>query len=114
MRIIFAALLALSLTACATFTNPINRARLDTLDATWGAALAVFNGYKDACAKRLIPSSCRTNVITAQKVVPVVQAKVNSARSFALKSSLSTFDLVAVAEGAVADFKQLQTRLGMN
>lgn len=113
MKALPALLLAFSLTACASIPNPITQSRVDTVVASWGAALAVFNGYKEACAKRLIPSSCRTVVIKTQAVIPTVRAKVNSARDFASKPTLSTLDLVGIAETAVGDFERLQADLGV-
>lgn len=118
-RALIALALVGTLAGCATYNpftsvqNPITQSRVDTLNATWGAALALANGYKKTCVQRLIPQTCRGIVQKMQAAVPIVQAKVVSARNFSAKPTLSVVDLIGVAERAVDDFKTLQSNLGV-
>lgn len=111
MKRFIAIAFALVLAGCVT--NPITKFRVDALTASWGAALALGNGYYDACERRVIPQTCRTVVARLQGIAPTVQAKVTAAQNFAMRSSVSAVDLIAVAESAVNDFKAIQAQLGV-
>jgi hypothetical protein len=113
MNRIAALFLAFALAGCASIPNPVTQVRVDALNASWGASLAVFNGYYDTCERRIIHQSCRTVVAKIKRVAPSVQAKVTAARNFATKPTLTSVDLVVIAEQAVDDFKKLQADLGV-
>ena len=113
MKRIAILVLALSLAACATIQNPVSQGRVDALNASWGAVLAIAAGYHDACAQRLIPPDCRPIVVKMQQAAIPVQAAVRRARLFAKNPTTSTVDLVQAASDAVNDFKVLQMQLGV-
>ncbi len=113
MKKIVAIVLAFSLSACATFQNPVSQSRVDALNASWGAALALANAYRDSCVQRLIPPVCRTVVVKMQQAAIPVQAAVRKARLFSQNPTTSTVDLVQAASDAVNDFKVLQMQYGV-
>lgn len=113
MKQIAAILFALSLSACATFTNPVTQSRVDALNASWGAALSLANGYRDACVQRLIPPVCRTVVVKMQQAAIPVQAAVRKARAFATSQTTTTIDVIQAASDAVNDFKVMQMEYGV-
>lgn len=76
MRKIIALFLVLGLAACATVKNPVTNARLYQAELAYDGGLKTFNKYKDLCAQRVIPSSCRTYVNRGQVAI----AKVRKAR----------------------------------
>jgi len=119
-RIIAIAALGLLLSGCVngrtifgSWQNPVTQSRIDLVNASWGTALSLANGYRETCAQRIIPSSCRTVVAKMQAVVPTIQAKVVRARAFAKNPTISAIDLVQVASDAVNDFKVMQMQFGV-
>ena len=96
-----------------TWQNPVTQSRIDKVNAGWGTALSLANGYRETCIQRIIPSSCREVVRKMQAVVPSIHAKVVRARAFAKNPTISTIDLVQVASDAVNDFKVMQMQLGV-
>lgn len=113
MKRIVAIVLALSLAACATYKNPITKSRVDALDASWGGALSLADGYYDACERRLIAPSCRTNVDKMHRAAEPIHEKVKMAREYALNPTISQKDLILIASDAVNGFKVLQMELGV-
>lgn len=114
-------LLATSLGGCAQLQsffnsggvpNPLTQTRVDTINASWGAALTVTNGYTDACRQRLIPSSCRTVVYKLQNAAVPVQKRVVAMRG-AVGVTLTGVDLYSLASDAINDYKVLQMQLGV-
>lgn len=112
-RIILSLMLALTVSACGTYKNPLSPSRMDLVDASWGAALSLANGYYDSCQRRLIAPTCRTVVATMQRAAGPIHAKIKKARAFARNPTLSNIDLIEVASDAVNDFKLLQSDLGV-
>lgn len=112
-KLILFTVLALGLSACATFQNPLSPSRMDALNASWGTALSLANGYYQSCERRIIPQSCRTVVARMQVAVRPIHAKVLRARAFAKNPTISTIDLINVASDAVNDFKLLQSEMGV-
>ena len=79
-----------------------------------GAALAVAVGYRDACAARAIPSSCRPIVFRLQEVGRQAQASVLAARNFVRNyPTLSAANAINAAQDAVNFFKSTQSSLGV-
>lgn len=103
----------LFLSACSTIQNPLTPSRMDKVDASWGAALAVANGYYDSCEKRLINQKCRTIIAEMQRVVPVIETKILKARQFSENPTISSIDLISVASDAINDFKLYQADHGV-
>lgn len=110
-------LLAIGLAGCAngfgTFTNPLNADRLATVNASWGAALALGANYRDACANRLIPPSCRTITVNLQRAAIPVQAAVKAANNASLAATTNAVALIETASGAINDYKVLQMQYGV-
>lgn len=113
MRKAIVLVFALLLVGCASLPNPVTQSRMDAVNASWGGALALMVAYKDACAQRLMPSSCRTVVQKMQVAAVPVQTAVMRARAFALNPQISSTDLVEVASSIVSDFKVLQLTYGV-
>lgn len=105
--------LAVAVSACTTIQNPVTRSRLDAVEASYGAALALANAYRDSCAQRLIPPSCRPIVVKIQKAAVPVQSAMVKARAFAANPTITNVDLIQAASDAVNDFKVLQMELGV-
>lgn len=109
----FILVLALLVAGCATVPNPVTQSRMDVVNASWGGALALMVAYRDSCAQRLLPPSCRTVVFKMQAAAPPVQNAVIRARAFAANPQISSTDLIEVASNTVNDFKVLQMTLGV-
>ena len=111
-------LLALGLMGCTTvasINNPISTPTLAAVESSYGAALSVAVGYRDACAQRLIPSSCRPIVAQLQTYGRQAQGAVVAARNFVRNNpTIDPVSAVLAAQAAVSDFKEAQTRLGVN
>ena len=104
---------SLALASCATLQNPLTKSRMDAIDASWGGALALANGYYDSCEKRLIPSRCRTVVSQMQRIAPTIENKILKARQFANNPTISNIDLIEAASDAINDFKVYQMSNGV-
>lgn len=113
MKKIILLVFSLGLSACATFQNPVTQSRVDALNSSWGAALALADGYADSCRQRLIPPGCRAVVLRMQKAAIPVQTAVIKARVFSQNPTTSTVDLVQAASDAVNDFKVMQMEYGV-
>lgn len=118
LRLAAALCAALILAGCASgafqsIPNPITQSRADTLTASWGATLALYVAYQDACAQRLIAPSCRTVVAKVRLVLPIVQSQVKTAQSLAKQDTVNALDAVNAAIQAVDDFRGLITALGV-
>ncbi len=108
--------LAISLGGCAlfqNFANPLTRSRLDTINASWGAALAIAANYHDACAQRLIPPSCRPIVVRLQAAAIPAQAAVKRANAASITATTNAAQLIELASDAINDFKVLQMTYGV-
>ena len=105
-------LFVLALGACAS--NPISREALVAAESGYGAALSAFNGYKDLCARRVIPSSCRTVVQTIQPKVRVAHVAVTYARNLHLQGNTVLLPAAMIdAQRAINDLKAANAQLGV-
>lgn len=102
-------LLALSLAGCAgTLPNPVTADRVTTIKSGYGIALAAAVAYRDSCAQRLIPSSCRTivpQIVAANRKVEVVLSRLDSVQK--LGPSVDATDVINQLSDAVNDLKLL-------
>lgn len=123
-KLVIAIALSLSLGACAQLqktadflttgvTIPVKQQTVDTLNASWGAALAVADGYREACVARVIPPSCRTVVKRMQAAAGPIHAAVKRARMLALNPNINATEVIRIASDAVNDFKILQMEMGV-
>jgi len=113
MRRLIPVLLALALAGCASIVNPLTQSRLDTINASWGATLAISANYRDACAQRLIPPSCRQIVVRIQQAAIPVQAAVQAANRASVGGQLNAVALVESASQIINDYKLLQMQYGI-
>ena len=110
-RILAVALLAIGLGGCAsfgTFTNPVTTDRVVLIKQGYGVALAAAVAYRDSCAKRLIPPSCRTvvpQIVAANRKVEVALARLEAIRR--LGPNVSTVEAINALSDAVNDLKVL-------
>jgi len=119
-RIILIAALALGLAGCAngfnpfaSYSNPITTSNLYEGELAFDASLKTFNALKDLCARRVIPSKCRTYVIQAQDLIRRAADADNAARDFVTKyPTLDSTNVVQAFTGLVAQFKATNTALG--
>jgi len=113
-RFLVAISLALALTACASISNPIKPNNLAQVESAYGAALSIAVGYRDACANRLIPPSCRPIVKQVQAYGAKAQAAVIYARSFVRNNpTLDASNAIAIAQDAVAVLQTYETNAGV-
>lgn len=103
----------LVLGGCATYANPLTPSTVDTINASWGATLALGANYRDACANRLIPPSCRPIVRKLQVAAIPVQTAVKTANQASLVGSVNINSLVQAASDAINDYKTLQMQYGV-
>lgn len=114
-KLIVAVVLALALTACASVKNPFDTPKLATVEASYGAALSLAVGYRDACAQRLIPPDCRPIVKQIQAYGLRAQNAVVYARSFVRNNpTIDATDAIRVAQDAVTALKDYQVKAGVN
>lgn len=114
-RLILSIVLTLALTACAAIKNPVDTPKLATVEASYGAALSIAVGYRDACAKRLIPPDCRPIVKQIQAYGIRAQNAIVYARSFVRKNpTLDATVAIRVAQDAVTALKDYQAKAGVN
>ena len=66
----------------ASFTNPVSKDTLAKVESAYGAALSVAVGYRNACANKALPPSCRTIVVQIQNADKYAHAQILVARAF--------------------------------
>lgn len=114
-KLILTCVFALLLSGCATIKNPFDQPKLVTVEATYGATLAIAVGYRDSCAKRLIPPSCRPIVKQMQAYGAQAQGAILYARDFSRKNpTLDATDAIRVAQDAVSALRNYQTKQGVS
>jgi hypothetical protein len=110
-KALIAFLLALTVSGCGTFgtyTNPVTTDRLTSIKQGYGIALSGAVAYRDACAQRLIPPSCR--IVVPQLVAAnrkVVIALANLSRLQALGPTVDITSALSVLSSAVVDLQLL-------
>lgn len=110
--------LALALTlfvaACGTIPNPVTKDRLTTIKEGYGIVLTGAVAYRDACAKRLIASTCRIYVprlVRADEGVKLAFRRLNDL--VALGNTLSYPQAIDAVSDAVNDFKLIASEAGV-
>lgn len=109
------ALFALSLGGCATIEklaqgipNPVSADRVVLIKSGYGVALSAAVAYRDSCAQRLIPPSCRTivpQIVLANRKVEVALARLESLRK--LGPTIDLTEAIGALSDAVNDLKIL-------
>lgn len=115
MRLIAGIVLALTLGACAQLgeiargvPNPVSAERIILIKSGYGIALSAAVAYRDSCAQRLIPPSCRTVVpklVAANRKVEVALARLDALRK--LGPTIDITEAVNALSDAVNDLKIL-------
>lgn len=96
----------LLLVGCATIANPITTDRVTAIKQGYGIALSAAVAYRDACAARLIPPSCRTvvpQIVRANRKVEIALARLESLRR--LGPTVDLTEAVNALSDAVNDLK---------
>ena len=110
---------ALGLVGCtvinplASVTNPINTTNLYQGELAFDAGLKTFNSLKGLCAQRVLPSTCRTYVISGQRLIRKIAAADVAARSFVDNNpTLDATNVVQAFTGLVSNFNTTVDALG--
>lgn len=117
-RIIFALLLTLPLAGCwnpfGSIENPLNKTSLVAVEASYGSALSIASGYKDACARKTIPPSCRSVVKSLQNADNYAYGQIKVARDFIKANpTVDASVVISTAQQAVRAFQDAQTANGV-
>lgn len=116
-RFLVAVVLSVSLSACAvlnTMKNPISRTQLVEIESAYGLVLSAVVAYRNSCARKAIPPSCRPIVVRLQQADRVAQASITALRNFVRNNpELNAPALVQAAWQAVEDFKTIAAASGL-
>ena len=108
MKRFFVVLCVLLVSACTTVNNPLTPNRLATLESSYGVLLSAAVAYRNACARRALPASCRPIVVEIQKAGAVAQTRVLALRGFVRANpTIDATALLVAAESAVDAFRQV-------
>ena len=100
--------------ACTTLQNPLTPTRLAAIESSYGIALSAAVGYRNACARKALPSSCRGIVAHMQSASRVAQARVLELRAFVRNNpELDAGALIAAAQSSVQAFRDIQAVYGV-
>lgn len=114
-RIILSLSFAFWLAACGTIPNPVSRTELAAVEATYGSALALMVGYRNSCAQKLIPPSCRPIVAKLQAANVVAKAAIDNVHAFVKNNpTVNAGTLIAAAQDAVSAFRAVESQNGVN
>ena len=96
----------------AKITNPISGTNLYEGELVFDATLKTFNELKGLCAKRVLPSACRTYVKQGQKLIVNAYSADKAARNFVTNNpALDATNVVQAFTGIVSDFKTTTANL---
>lgn len=116
-RFLVAMVLAVSLSACAalnTMRNPVSRTALVEIESAYGLVLSGAVAYRNSCARKTIPPSCRPIVVRLQGADRVAQASITALRNFVRNNpELNAPALVQAAWQAIEDFKAIAAASGL-
>lgn len=113
-RILFSVVVALTLTACATIKNPISKAQLDPVEASLGTGYTLLAEYRDLCAARQIPVTCRTRVPKLQLAATQAQGALIKARDLVDNHpEIDASTAISLATSAVSGFRSLLITYGV-
>ncbi len=116
-RFLVAALIALSLGACATVKNPITSSQLATIESSYGVVLSGAVAYRNRprCTKMALESvsnicARRSIVLRMQAADRTAQVALGRARAFVTNNpTLDASSLLQAAQDAVSIFAAIQT-----
>lgn len=109
------AILALAIAGCATkIPNPVSKTALDKIEAGYGASYVLLEGWRDQCAARQIPLSCRIQVPKAQEVARQAQATLIDARDLVDNHpEIDATTAIAKSSTLVSRFKAILAQYGV-
>lgn len=121
-KFLIIALAAFSLTACAQLSdikNNINSTlslnNLDTIEASYGAALSVAVSYRRLCQQKAINKSCWRVIEMLQPYQAKAQAAVVTLRNYIKNNPTSDYtSLAELAKDSIDIFKTKQQQNGVN
>lgn len=125
MKRLLIAILALSVSACATLQNPINTTRLAQVESAYGIALSLAVGYYELykvnrCTTTRLESATnicarRSVVIKLQQADRTAQVALQSAQKFVHNNpNLDAGALIDAANLAVDAFRQVEAANGVH
>ena len=100
--------LLLLLAGCASIPNPVTSDRLTAIKSGYGIALSAAVAYRDSCAQRLIPPSCRLivpKIVLANRKVEIALSRLESVRR--LGPTVDAGEAIGQLSDAVNDLKTL-------
>lgn len=95
----------------APIVNPLvgHQAQFNIVNNSYGGALAVFVNFRDACADRVLPPTCRTAVQRTQPyIVRAERARQGAINFMAKYPTLNAVQAVEAFRDTVNDFKVIQ------
>lgn len=101
-------LLSLGLCGCGSIPNPITTDRVVVIKESYGVALSAAVAYRDSCAQRILPPSCRTVVprlVAANRRVEIALSRLSSLE--ALGPAVDLTEAINALSDAVNDLKLL-------
>lgn len=120
MRKFLPLLFALVLTGCvgfnpfASFTNPVSSQTLAKAEEGYGVALSAAVAYRNSCAQRLIPPSCRPIVKQIQLAENYAHGQLLVARNFVnANPTVDATVIIATAQQAVQAFQSVASANGV-
>lgn len=113
-KLIGIVLLCFTIGACQSFPNPVTTDRLANIESAYGIALSAAVAYRNACANKSIPRTCRSIVVELQAADRAAQSALVTARSFIKEHPfLDAFDVISAAQQAVSTFQTISTVYGV-
>ena len=118
-KLLVVSVLALGLGGCAfnpfaSVTNPVSKDTLAKLEAGYGVAASIALGYRNACAKKEIPPSCRPIVVQIQNADNYAHGQILVARNFVRNNpTIDATALILTAQNALTAFQKAETDNGV-
>lgn len=110
MKKVLALALTISLAGCAglSIQNPISTTTLAQAESTYGIALSAAVAYRNSCAQKLIPSTCRATVQKIQVYGASAQSAMLKARNFVRANpTLDPSAMISAASITVEAFRDI-------
>lgn len=114
------------LTGCASFNNALNEVKttfsnivtpssLDSIESSYGSALAVAVGYRDLCQRKVINKSCWLVIAKIQPYENKAYNAVLVLRKFVKSNpTMDATSFIQLAVDAINAFKTVQIQNGVN
>ena len=128
-KLLFAALLAVSLAGCSTLqnigtaistvtktvTNPVTKDDLYKVESGVRIAFTALQAYKDSCAQGLVDTNCKANVAAIQTYTRQLPPLLTQLRSFVKNNDTVNAEVVyQQVTTLLANLKTAATNVGIN